>query len=176
MQRFFLLLGFDSIELDVLECIKSVVLDSIESGGEGEECYIPVDGDLVGCVTGLVVEVTLVRGNVLRVLHAIGLCILPHGVGAAYQEPGVCAFRMAVGEAVVRMRCVFLAETCNIAVARGVLAEDVVETLLGCNAVLLLAGQTEGIQALDASPATTLGVATPEEVRLTVAVRRMMHG
>ena len=64
------------------------------------------------------------------------------------------------------------AKTRDIAEARSILTKDMIEAALGIHQILILARQTVGIETLYTTPATTLRVATPEEIFFSVAIRR----
>ena len=149
---------------------------SINACGKGKEGYVPVDSDLVGGIRGLFVQVTLVRGHVLGIYNTVRFRILAHTVRSSGKEARVCAFRMAERETVVRVRGGFGTKTCDVAVAGAVLSEDVIEAALGVGQIPLVTCETVGIEALYTAPATTLGVATPEEILFAVAVRAAMDG
>lgn len=128
----------------VFDWISTVAADllageCVEAGCEGEEGDVPVDGDLVGGITGLLVEVALVSRYILRVTDPIGECVLLHRVRSTGEEAGQGALGMAERQAVVRMSGRTCAEACDIAVARSVLAQDIVEAALGVDAVALVA-------------------------------------
>ena len=152
------------------------LLHRIEGGGEGEEGDVPVDGDLIGGVGRLVVQIGLVRRYVFWVLDAIGLCILTRRVRSTGEEAGKGALRMTIREPVMRMGRRMRTKAGHVTETRSILAKDVIEATLGVGSVCLIPGQPIGVHTLDAPPAATLGVATPEEVRLCIAIRRTEDG
>ena len=70
----------------------------IYSGREGKEGDIPVDGDLVGGIRWLIVQITLVGGYVLGVLDPIGSRILPCRVWPSGKESRQGTFGMRIRE------------------------------------------------------------------------------
>ena len=151
------------------------LLHRIECGGEGEEGDVPVDGDLIGGVGRLVVQIGLVRRYVFWVLDAIGLCILTRRVRSAGKEAREGALRMAIREAVMRMRGRMRSKARDVTITRRVLTKDVIEASLCVGAVCLIPGQAIGVHALDTAPAATFGVTAPEEVFFTITVRTDKH-
>ena len=148
----------------------------IDPGSEGKECYIPVNSDLIGGIRGLKIEVGLIGRHVLGVFYAIGNPILLGRVGSSGKETGDGAVWVGVREPVVGVRGRTGAKAGDITIACRVLPEDIIEAPLGIDAVLFVSGESVGIEALDPTPAASLGVASPEEIVLAVAVGAAMDG
>ena len=155
---------------------QELLLKRINTCCESEECDIPIDRHLVGCIARLEIQITLISWYVLWIAYAIDALVLALAVRATSKEPRECAFRMAEGQTMMRILSRTSAKARDIAKARSVLTKDMVEATLCIDEILLVACEAICIEALYTTPTTTLGITSPEEIFCAVAIRRAVHG